>query len=282
MENLGPLIKYLVIGNPISHSKSPQMQNAAFLYYNLGEPYGKIKLEPEDLPEFVAFARKHLMGFNITVPYKELIIPLLDEIDESARQASSVNTVLITNGKLKGFSTDGYGLEQAIKNNFKIDIVNNSFLFIGVGGAAQAVAWHFAKSGAKKLFLANRTIEKAELLAKKIRHAYPNVEIITFKNDDKNQLSIAIKSANTLIQATSLGLKPNDINPFDFELLKLNPQITVIDLIYHQTSLLAFAENNNITYACGKDMLVYQGARAFFIWTKLSPPINLMSQALEI
>ena len=113
--------KYAVIGNPIAHSKSPQMQNAGFEFYGMGSIYGKKFVEKEELAEFVEFARKNLNGFNITVPYKQDIIPFLDEISRSAQMSNSVNTVRIENGRLSGTSTDGVGLATALQVHFNKD-----------------------------------------------------------------------------------------------------------------------------------------------------------------
>ena len=110
MEILDKTLKYCVIGNPIQHSKSPQMQNAAFRFHNLDEPYGKLLVEHNELGEFIAFLRENLLGCNVTVPFKEAVIPFLDEVDSVALQAKSVNTIINKNGKLFGCSTDGFGL----------------------------------------------------------------------------------------------------------------------------------------------------------------------------
>ena len=274
-------IEYLVIGNPIYHSKSPQMQNAAFEYHKLGRPYGKLLLEREELGEFAEFLRKNLKGCNITVPFKEAIMPFVDEIDPLALQAKSVNTILNKNGKLYGYSTDGFGLENSLRENFGMTVGGKSVIFVGVGGAAQAIAWHFASLGVKKLYLINRSIERAESLGSAIKQNYPDIEIVTSLLADTERLGQAIQASDVIIQATSLGLKESDAVPFDFELLFLNKKIKVVDLIYHATPLLNFAEKNQFDYTNGKDMLVYQGAKSFEIWTGLQAPIELMQAALD-
>ena len=282
MEILDKTLKYCVIGNPIQHSKSPQMQNTAFRFHDLGEPYGKLLVEHDELGEFIAFLRENLLGCNVTVPFKEAVIPFLDEVDSVALQAKSVNTIINKNGKLFGCSTDGFGLENSLRENFGLEIKGKSLIFVGVGGAAQALAWHFANLGAEKMYLFNRSFEKAELLKKSINVIYPDCQISAFTLADETNFQNAIKNSDLIIQATSLGLKPTDLPPFKFELLLENKKIKVADLIYHATPLLNFAKDNNFDYVNGKDMLVYQGAKSFELWTGLEAPIKLMKNAIEV
>ena len=281
MEKLDKNFKYCVIGNPIQHSKSPQMQNAAFKFHDLGDPYGKLLVEREELSEFAQFLRQNLLGCNVTVPFKETIIPFLDEVDPVALQAKSVNTVINKNGKLFGFSTDGYGLENSLRENFGLEIAGKSIIFIGVGGAAQALAWHFASLGAAEIYLFNRSLDKAELLKNEITSVYADCWISAFALVDEDNLKNAIKNSDVIIQATSLGLKETDLPPFKFDLLLENKKIKVADLIYHETPLLNFAKNNCFDYVNGKDMLIYQGAKSFELWTGLKAPIELMKKAIE-
>jgi len=138
----------------VGHSRSPGMQNAAFEYCGLGRPYGKAAVAPAELPEFVRQARNCLAGFNATVPHKEALLQLIDEVSPDARLAGSVNTVKVVNGRLCGCSTDGIGLQRALEYNFgeKGRVKDSSFLFIGAGGAARASAFHLAAAGAKNQY----------------------------------------------------------------------------------------------------------------------------------
>ena len=130
---------YAVIGDPVGHSRSPGMQNAAFEHYRLGSPYVKRHVRPGELGAFVEEARRTLAGFNCTVPHKSAIIPYLDEVDPKALAASSVNTVTVReDGTLAGTSTDGYGLEMALETNFGRPLAGAEVCFIGCGGAAHA------------------------------------------------------------------------------------------------------------------------------------------------
>ena len=137
------------------------MQNAAFESAGLGRPYGRTHVTGANFSSFIAKARRELCGVNITVPHKETVIPFLDEIDPVAALCRSVNTLDIRNGIIRGYSTDGYGLEHAVFENFSIKPAGSTFCFTGCGGACRATAVHLASRGAEKIFLFNRTLEKA-------------------------------------------------------------------------------------------------------------------------
>ncbi len=276
------MIKYVVIGDPVSHSRSPGMQNAAFEKAGLGRPYGRFHVTREGLGEFAAFARKNLSGVNITVPHKENIIPFVDEIDAVAALSSSVNTLDIRNGRIKGYSTDGYGLEYALRKNFAVSPAGRTFCFTGCGGACRAVSIHLAKEGAAEIFLANRTLLKAENIARIISENFPSCRVHVLGLEDKKSLEHAIGSSDVLIQATSLGLKEDDPAPFDTKLLGANRKIAVFDTIYKKTPLLKAAEALAIPCAGGRDMLIYQGAASFRIWTSLEPDIAAMNAGFDI
>ena len=128
------MIKYLVIGDPVAHSRSPEMQNAAFESCGLGRPYGIRHVKPEELPEFFEYARKHFYGVNLTVPHKLLAAQLSDRLTGRAECCGSVNTLLIKDGIITGDSTDGIGLEEALKYCFDDEISGKNILFCGAGG----------------------------------------------------------------------------------------------------------------------------------------------------
>ena len=273
--------KYAVIGNPIAHSKSPQMQNAGFEFYGMGSIYGKKFVEKEELAEFVEFARKNLNGFNITVPYKQDIIPFLDEISRSAQMSNSVNTVRIENGRLSGTSTDGVGLATALQVHFNKDVEGLKVVFAGAGGAAQAAAWYFACNGAESIFIANRSLSKAEQLSSALKKAFPDLECDICELADGEKLSSFLQRSEVLIQATSLGLKAEDNAPFDFDVLANISGLCVYDLIYKETKLLNYCREHGIKHANGSDMLLYQGAASFEFWTGKKAPVEAMRQGLE-
>lgn len=268
---------YAVIGDPVAHSVSPAMQNAAFMAAGLSDRYGKYHVKPEELPEFVEFARKNLKGFNATVPHKGALIGLLDEITPAALAANSVNTVINRNGKLYGDSTDGYGLETALFEAFKLKITNAKIVMLGAGGAAQATAFEFVQRAAAKLTIVNRTRSKAEALAEHL--AGKNTVLMALGNDEKSLIEEAVAEADVVIQATSAGLRADDAPPLELELLK-NAR-AVFDMIYHPTKVQEFARKNNIPCADGRGMLLHQGARSFSLWTKQPAAVAAMREALN-
>ena len=275
---LNSKFEYAVIGDPVAHSLSPEMQNAGFMELGLGSPYGKYHVKVDEIAAFSEFARENLHGFNITVPHKKNIIPFLDGISRPAELAESVNTVTVRDGKLFGESTDGFGLAAALHEAFGAEIKGGRFLFIGCGGAVQAVAFYFASIGASQLCFANRTVNKAEALAAGIADNYSCTTHCCSPND-KKELQAFIDSSTVLIQGTSLGLKPDDPIPLDIALL--NDEIAVYDTIYKPTALLRYAAAQGMNYADGRTMLLHQGARSFEIWTGHKAPTETMRNALE-
>ena len=273
------MIKFAVIGDPIAHSLSPVMHNAALKSLNLEGTYEAHHVPLEELPEFAEYARKNLNGFNITVPHKKNIIPLLDEITEAAAFADSVNTVTVKDGKLYGDSTDGYGLETASFEAFGIPVSGANIVFIGCGGAAHAAATYFAMRGAARIAILNRSVEKAIELAEKIKSKYPAVAAEAFPINDPESIKSAMKDAQIAIQCTSLGLKPDDPAPISAEYLP--DGICYYDTIYKRTALYQAAEAKGIRCAAGLGMLLHQGARSLEIWTGKKAPVEVMRSALE-
>ena len=273
--------KYAVIGNPIGHSKSPQMQNAGFEFYGMGSIYGKILVEHEELAEFVDYARKNLSGFNITVPFKQDIIPFVDEISDVAKLSRSVNTVRIENGRLYGTSTDGVGLASALQVHFNKEVKDLRVVFAGAGGAAQAAAWYFGCNGAARIYIANRSLGKAVQLSADLKKAFPELESEVCELADREKMISFIKNSDVLIQSTSVGLKDDDDAPFELDILEKMPDVCVYDLIYKETKLLKYCRENGIRHANGSDMLLYQGAASFEFWTNRKAPVEVMRRGLE-
>ncbi len=273
---------YAVIGDPVAHSRSPGMQNAAFQFHGLGSPYRKIHVRPDELKNFVEQARREFAGFNCTVPHKAAIIPFLDEVEPQALAAQSVNTVTVgKDGQLTGTSTDGYGLENALKESFGRSLSGSRVCFLGCGGAAHATSFHLAECGVKAIYLANRTLKTADELAAKLRMVNPELRVETARPDDADTLKRWFADTDFLIQATSLGLHADDPAPFDLELLHERLPLAVFDTIYLDTPLLKRAREMKLPAAGGAAMLLYQGAKSFEIWTGLAAPIEAMRAGME-
>ena len=269
---------YAVIGCPVSHSLSPVMHNAALKALGLDAEYIAVLVPKEELEAFTLDARKNLAGFNITVPHKNAVIPFLDEISRDAELSGSVNTVTVSDGKLSGASTDGYGLEAALAESFRYVIRDNSVTFIGCGGVVKALTFHFALHGIRKIHLLNRTLETAEKLAATLKEEFPLLSVETASISDDEKVGTFLNDSRLAVQCTSLGLKPEDPSPIRPELLPRD--IFFYDTIYKRTKLYAYAEEHGIPAASGLSMLLHQGAKSLSIWTGLEAPVEVMRKAL--
>jgi shikimate dehydrogenase len=271
------MLKYAVIGHPVGHSRSPGMQNAAFAGCGIDAEYLKHEVAPEEFPEYVRYAKKHLAGFNLTVPHKQMILPYLDETDPEAARIGSVNTVkILPDGRLAGCSTDGVGFAEAVRYRLGMELTGKSCLLLGCGGAARAVAFRIVGSGAKGLTIANRSVDRAEALVAELGHGAKYCSI-----SDREALASALRDADLLIQATSLGLHADDPAPVDLALLKEARDLAVIDLVYLPTPLLEKARQLHFNCCDGKEMLLRQGAASFRFWTGAEPDIEAMRRGME-
>jgi len=275
-----PKHQYGIIGWPVEHSVSPQMQLAAFHALGISAEYNRIPVKPEELPEKIQeLKRIGYLGWNVTVPHKAAIIPLLDEIETNAEVSGSVNTVINRNGSLFGYSTDGYGLEISIKESFNIDLAGGSFLFWGAGGAAVAASTHFVNTGARQIILVNRTVEKALHLKKTLNKINPESEIKVYIPADVDSLQQIFSNIDVIIQSTSIGLKANDPVSINRELL--SPSLKIVDMIYSETALIREMKTIGGTIIDGKGMLLHQGAKSFSLWTGKDAPVEVMRKALK-
>jgi len=278
MSQSGTKKRYAIIGDPVSHSLSPAMHNAAFRAMSMNAEYEPVRVSPENLDDFMASARKSLAGFNITVPHKSAALHSLDWVDDFAARANSVNTVLNKDGTLIGFSTDGYGLEKAIEENFGAEVAGKNFLIIGAGGAARAAAFHLLEEKAAGVIVANRTASKAETLAAELADTFPEAETDALPLADTARLAEAAEKADILVQSTSLGLRPDDPSPVPQKILRHD--MPVFDMVYAETRLLKDAAEIGAPRANGLGMLLHQGAKSFAVWTGLEPPLAAMRKAL--
>lgn len=273
--------KLAVIGDPIKHSLSPVMHNAAISALDLDLEYSAVELKQYELEAFVGNAKKEFLGFNVTVPHKQNIIPYLDKISENSILCNSVNTVIVyRNGVLSGDTTDGVGLSMALKELFNVSIKNSSFLFIGCGGAAQAASTYLLSKNARKVFFVNRTLTKAKLFSEKLKSYFGENKVGVFPILDKEKIALFLRNFNPIIiQSTTLGLGTNDPCPIpeDFFL----EHLIYFDMIYNKnTKFLENAKKYNCRNADGRLMLLYQGVKSFELWTNINPPIDVMKKAL--
>ncbi len=260
-----------IFGDPIEHTLSPLMHNAAFKELGLDYCYVPFLVKKQELKEAVEAIRAlNIKGVNITVPHKEAVINCLDEISEEAKYIGAVNTILNEQGKLKGFNTDAYGFVKSLKED-NISLKDKFILLLGAGGAAKAVAYGVLKEGAN-LFIFNRTPSKAY----KIKESFSDIGKIEVIEQIKPEIMGKI---HIVINATSLGLKKDDPMPLDPSVLKKGQ--TYIDLIYTKTPLLKEAKNRGCTIIDGIGMLLWQAAKAFEIWTSIPAPVEVMEEVLK-
>ena len=267
-----------LIGKSVSHSLSPAMHNAAFKYLGMDYEYSGIELESSQLKDFTDRARNEYIGFNVTAPYKTEIIRYLDSVSPEAEFAESVNTVLVKNKKLHGYSTDGYGFERAIVESFNANAKNEKFFFIGCGGAAKAVITHLLFLGVKSIIITNRTESKAEEFAVSLRKEYSGAEILSCGLSSE-EIAVYLKDFPIVVQATSLGLKMDDALPFNPEFLKSG--MRVFDMIYKNTAFLVESKKRGCIAVNGLLMLLYQGVKSFEIWTGNRAPTEVMKKAMN-
>ncbi|XRO77703.1 shikimate dehydrogenase [Methanocaldococcus sp. 10A] len=266
-----------LIGHPVEHSFSPIMHNAAFKDKGLNYVYVAFDVLPENLKYVIDGAKAlGIVGFNVTIPYKIEIMKYLDEIDKDAQLIGAVNTIKIEDGKAIGYNTDGIGARMALEEEIG-KVKNKNIAIFGAGGAARAVAFELAKDN--NIIIANRTVEKAENLAKEIAKKLNKKfgEEVKFSG-----LDVDLKDIDIIINATPIGMYPNvDVEPI-VKADKLREDMVVMDLIYNplETVLLKEAKKVNAKTINGLGMLIYQGAVAFKIWTGVEPNIDVMKESI--
>ena len=266
-----------IIGDPIEHSMSPAMHNAAFGALGLDYTYLPFRVRQEELPGAIAGMRAlHIVGLNVTIPHKVAVLPLLDRLGPLAEKMGAVNTIVNEGGVLIGSNTDAPGFLQALRSQ-SIEPKGKKIVIIGAGGAAKGIAFILAEVGASLVIL-NRTISKAEELASQIAQYYhQNLKTMTLSEEN---LTGALDGADVLVNTTSVGMVPDvDRTPVSSSLL--NPKLVVYDIIYNPlpTRLLREAKAAGARTIDGLDMLVWQGALAFKKWTGREAPFEIMKQA---
>ncbi len=267
-----------VIGDPIEHTLSPVMHNAAFEELNLDFVYLAFRVRTEELRDAIAGARSlGIHGLNVTMPHKTAVMKHLDELSSTARSIGSVNTILNAGGRLVGYMTDGVGAMNALKEN-GVDLEGKKLLLLGAGGAGKAIAFHVAQK-AKELKILNRTVQKAEALAEVLGKKFN-------KKVSGNPLSSELvkkelEDADILINATSVGMHP-DVDRSLVDPSWLRPDLCVMDIIYNplETKLAKDAKSVGAKVVSGIEMLVYQGVASFEIWTSHPAPVKAMREAV--
>lgn len=286
-----------VYGQPIKHSASPAMQNAGMSALKLNWRYLAFEVHPENLRDAIAGAKAmKFIGLNLTVPHKLLAVDLVDVLDESARAWGAVNTIRFEGmdgdgawrplAKLAdpnpekirshGFNTDADAITRSVHEDLSIEIRGASVLLLGAGGAGRTAALKLAVEGVSELFLVNRTPSKVAALIAEIHQRCPLVKVHAGYPEPTRNVDL-------VLNATSLGLKPEDASPFDATRYSLKRAGAAYDMIYRpaETPWLQSARDAGCRTANGIGMLLYQGARALELWSGLNPPIEVMREALR-
>ena len=253
--------KYLVIGNPVEHSLSPKLHNHWLKENNIEAIYDKKKLNENELKSIISEVKdEKINGINVTVPFKKMVIPFLDELSTEAKDTQSVNTIYLQDGNVIGHNTDIAGFELAIKYA-KFDLNNKKIFILGAGGVAPSIIYALRKMKVSKISLTNRTKEKAESL----KNFFKNIEIVEWGER---------VDFDMIINATSIGLKKEDGLNFDYS--ANGPDKYFYDVIYNpkETLFLKRAKLFGNKTENGKMMFIYQAHQSFTIWNKVMPKID--------
>ena len=286
--DVDPPIRLGVFGDPVAHSLSPQMQNAALRACKIDMQYARFHIRAKELRSALRLLRElDFIGINLTVPHKIAAFAQIDEADESASRAETLNTIRLRDKKLIASNTDGEGFLRAIRSEFSVDVRDLRVMIIGAGGGTgHAIAWQCALENCERLVLVNRTLEKAIALVDRLRpfFAGPRVlgpvarlEAVPW---DEAALRAQLQDIDLIVNATPLGMNPSDATPVLTRLLA--PHHMVFDAVYgpSKTALVRAADEAGARGANGLSMLLHQGALSFSIWFDRDAPIDVMRAAL--
>lgn len=269
---------YGLIGYPVKHSLSPVMHNAAFRTMKINAQYRLFPLKEEEIPAFIRGLRQNnIYGLNVTVPYKEKIIPFLDKLSKEAGLIGAVNTIKVFPDRLEGFNTDGQGFITHLTKDLGFSLKSKSVAILGAGGASRAISVYLSK--AKPGSIAIYDIDKVKLNSL-VNYLKENFKDVDFKCADSIE-ELNLKECNLLINATPIGMKESGPCLVKKEMLHKN--LWVYDLIYNppETKLLSLAKKIGARVSSGLGMLLYQGMLSFELWTARKAPKKIMEKALK-
>ena len=294
------LLRVGLIGNPVAHSYSPRFQQAAFDALGIPARYELWQTAASELPARVASLRASgCLGANITIPYKEAVLPLVDVVDPVAARLGAVNTIVHRDEYLYGYNTDAPGLLRALVEqgvgrqleNAGVSLKGYTAVLLGAGGAARSAAFALASASIDDLIIINRNLERAQQLAAEVQQNSA-CQIFSLSNPDL----LIPRSTSLIIDATPVGMhfsnrqageggqeEPEDVSPLPAEVLaRFDAGTFVLDMIYNpvQTQLLRQARNLGLRAANGLSMLLHQGALAFTLWTGQPAPLEIMRSTL--
>ncbi len=282
-------LRFALLGHPVSHSLSPTMHNAAFQHLGLGARYELWDVKSEELPAALERAARELTGFNVTVPHKAAVFERVGDMHDVATQVGAINTVKVSQGRLRGRNTDVFGIQRACADE-RFELEGAHVLVLGNGGAARAAVVAAARARASQVTIAARNLEKAKLLGDEMRaHFGAQCGIEAAELADAS----VYEPASLVLQATSATLeKPSGDTPdpssaeafaTTVPLDALPDYACLMDLVYKptQTTLMKRASERGLRTANGIGMLLHQGAAAFEWWTGELAPVDLMREVLR-
>ena len=258
--------KFCVIGNPIDHSLSPKLHNFWLKRNKIDAIYEKKLINEKEIPKLIESIRKtEINGVNVTVPFKNSVIPFLDNLSSEAKKTNSVNTICIEEGKIIGHNTDIVGFELALRY-INFDVKRKKALIIGAGGVSPSIIFALKNMGCENIYLTNRTLEKAET----IKETFNDITVQKWGN---------IPEFDIVINATSVGLNNDN---FDLDLNKVGSNKLFYDVIYNpsETNFLKDARISGNKTENGRMMFVYQAHQSFALWNKVLPKID--EETIEI
>jgi shikimate dehydrogenase len=287
--DISPPIRLGVLGDPVAHSLSPAMQNAALKECGLQLQYAAFQIAPNELETALSLLRElDFVGLNLTVPHKITARSLVDEVEERAQKIGAINTIVFRDGRSLGYNTDGPGFARATHEEFSVDLRDLRVLLLGAGGGAgRAVAYQCALEHCERLVLVNRTFEKAQALVRELTPFFSGPRVLGPEarleaiHWEEGALRTQLGRTDLVINATTLGLKQSDPSPLPHALVA--PHLMIYDLIPKQTHtrLLAVASESGARGANGLTMLLHQGALAFELWFDRPAPLAAMRAALR-
>jgi shikimate dehydrogenase len=289
-QDIDPPIRLGVFGDPVAHSLSPQMQNAALHACEIKMQYARFHIRPNELRAALRLFRElDFVGVNLTVPHKIAGLTQVDAADESAVRCGAVNTVRLHDRKLIGSNTDAEGFSRAVRSEFSIDLRDLRVMILGAGGGTgQAIAWQCAVENCERLVLVNRTVTKMSATVERLRPFFAGSRVLgpvarlEALPWEETAVRARLADIDLIVNATPLGMNPRDPPPIPARLLA--PHHIVFDCIYRppKTALLRAADEAGARGANGLSMLLHQGALSFSIWFNREAPIEAMRSAIAL
>jgi shikimate dehydrogenase len=279
-------IRLGVFGDPVAHSLSPQMQNAALRHGGIDMQYARFRILPNELKDALKLVRElDFVGVNLTVPHKIAALEIVEKVDDETESIGAINTIAVRDD-LVGHNTDGIGFVRAIRSEFSIDLHDLRVMVLGAGGAARAIAWQCAKAACERLVVVNRDVNKAKQLVAALQPAFSGPRVLgpvarlEAVPWEAGALKFQVGNVDLIVNATPLGLNPND--PPALPATLLAPHLLVYDTVYSRgrTPLVTAAMEAGAKATSGLSMLLHQGAASFEIWFQREAPLDVMRAAL--